>query len=329
MADQEPAAADDTAVRVALWRAMHVEVDPPPHVLEDEIGLKLAAPADGWRSRPDMDPRGHGRSAPPSWPAPASSRTWSRSRPAAASASTSSSARAWTPSPSAGRRSPPACGVRGRPARSSGVEAAAPRRARLRRPRLAAARAGRLRGGRVVAGAAGGRGLRRGPAGGRGLHRGQHVPHQGGERGHAAPGRGARPGLHAGDDVQLPLELVDPEDRPGSGMCGAGARGQRDAVHQLLHAGGDAGAGPRRRISRCPARVGRDAGPALLRGPDGWPASADRAKSSWWRPPDQAKPSFTRAGRGKRPRRDCRACRPGGGISPPRSRWPRRLPRRG
>ena len=49
---------DSTAVRVALWRAMHVQVDPPPHVLEDEIGLKLAAPDEGWRSRPDMDPQG-------------------------------------------------------------------------------------------------------------------------------------------------------------------------------------------------------------------------------------------------------------------------------
>jgi methyltransferase (TIGR00027 family) len=51
-------AAEGTAVRVALWRAMHVQVDPPPHVLEDEIGLRLAAPDDGWRQRPDMDPDG-------------------------------------------------------------------------------------------------------------------------------------------------------------------------------------------------------------------------------------------------------------------------------
>ena len=49
--------ADPTAVRVALWRAIHVQVDPPPHVLEDEIGLRLAAPDDGWRRRPDMDPQ--------------------------------------------------------------------------------------------------------------------------------------------------------------------------------------------------------------------------------------------------------------------------------
>src|SRR5580700_6009541 len=54
---EESEAAEGTAVRVALWRALHVQVDPPPHVLEDEIGLKLVAPEEGWRSRPDMDPQ--------------------------------------------------------------------------------------------------------------------------------------------------------------------------------------------------------------------------------------------------------------------------------
>jgi methyltransferase (TIGR00027 family) len=58
MADEQAAAADGTAVRVALWRAMHVQVDAPPHVLKDEIGLQLAAPDDGWRDRPDMHPAG-------------------------------------------------------------------------------------------------------------------------------------------------------------------------------------------------------------------------------------------------------------------------------
>ncbi|POX58257.1 SAM-dependent methyltransferase [Streptomyces sp. Ru62] len=48
---------DHTAVRVALWRALHVHADPPPHVIEDEIGLRLADPGDDWRSRPDMDER--------------------------------------------------------------------------------------------------------------------------------------------------------------------------------------------------------------------------------------------------------------------------------
>jgi methyltransferase (TIGR00027 family) len=56
MPDERTAAPDSTAVRVALWRALHVEVDPPPHVLEDEIGLRLVAPEQSWRHRPDMDP---------------------------------------------------------------------------------------------------------------------------------------------------------------------------------------------------------------------------------------------------------------------------------
>ncbi|MEX2969728.1 class I SAM-dependent methyltransferase [Streptomyces sp. C184] len=56
MADEQTGAPDNTAVRTALWRALHVQVDPPPHVLKDEIGLQLAAPGDDWRRRPDMDP---------------------------------------------------------------------------------------------------------------------------------------------------------------------------------------------------------------------------------------------------------------------------------
>jgi methyltransferase (TIGR00027 family) len=45
---------DSTAVRVALWRGLHLEVDPPPHLFEDKIGLELADPKKGWRNRPDM-----------------------------------------------------------------------------------------------------------------------------------------------------------------------------------------------------------------------------------------------------------------------------------
>ena len=45
-------------MRVALWRAMHLLVDSPPPVLEDGIGLRLVAPDEGWRQRPDMDPQG-------------------------------------------------------------------------------------------------------------------------------------------------------------------------------------------------------------------------------------------------------------------------------
>jgi methyltransferase (TIGR00027 family) len=51
-------APDSTAVRVALWRAMHVQVDAPPHVFADEVGLRLVAPDDSWRSRGDMHPQG-------------------------------------------------------------------------------------------------------------------------------------------------------------------------------------------------------------------------------------------------------------------------------
>src|SRR6478735_1685653 len=47
---------ENTAVRVALWRALHVQADAPPHVFVDEVGLKLVAPEAGWQSRPDMSP---------------------------------------------------------------------------------------------------------------------------------------------------------------------------------------------------------------------------------------------------------------------------------
>lgn len=56
MAPEPSGSPDSTAVRVALWRAMHTRVDAPPHVLEDEVGLRLADPGDDWRRRPDMDP---------------------------------------------------------------------------------------------------------------------------------------------------------------------------------------------------------------------------------------------------------------------------------
>jgi methyltransferase (TIGR00027 family) len=54
MSDVAP---DSTAARVALWRALHVAIDPPPHVLDDEIGLALLTPDKDWRRRGDMDPQ--------------------------------------------------------------------------------------------------------------------------------------------------------------------------------------------------------------------------------------------------------------------------------
>jgi methyltransferase (TIGR00027 family) len=56
MSDETKSAPDSTAVRVALWRALHRRIDAPPHVLEDEVGFKLVEPAEGWRDRPDMHP---------------------------------------------------------------------------------------------------------------------------------------------------------------------------------------------------------------------------------------------------------------------------------
>lgn len=56
MAQKEAPAPDNTAVRVALWRALHAQIDPPPHVFVDEAGLRLVSPDENWRRRPDMDP---------------------------------------------------------------------------------------------------------------------------------------------------------------------------------------------------------------------------------------------------------------------------------
>jgi methyltransferase (TIGR00027 family) len=56
MTDSPVPAPDATAVFVALWRALHVEIDTPPHVLHDMVGLELASPPPGWRLRSSMDP---------------------------------------------------------------------------------------------------------------------------------------------------------------------------------------------------------------------------------------------------------------------------------
>ncbi|WP_347359319.1 class I SAM-dependent methyltransferase [Bdellovibrio sp.] len=53
--DKHFLAPEHTAVRVALWRALHVQIDPPPHVFSDVIGEKLVA-EENWRSRQDMNP---------------------------------------------------------------------------------------------------------------------------------------------------------------------------------------------------------------------------------------------------------------------------------
>ena len=53
---EPPSAPDSTAVRVALWRALHLEVDDAPPVFVDDVGMRLAQPDPDWRSRGDMTP---------------------------------------------------------------------------------------------------------------------------------------------------------------------------------------------------------------------------------------------------------------------------------
>lgn len=62
MAEQTNFSPDNTAVRVALWRALHVQIDAPPHVLEDQVGLALVEPEASWQQRPDMHPARTSRS---------------------------------------------------------------------------------------------------------------------------------------------------------------------------------------------------------------------------------------------------------------------------
>lgn len=56
MQQNETPQPDNTAVRTALWRALHLQVDAAPHIIEDNLGLKLAAPPEGWQQRQDMHP---------------------------------------------------------------------------------------------------------------------------------------------------------------------------------------------------------------------------------------------------------------------------------
>ena len=202
MADEQTAALDSTAVRVALWRAMHVAVDAQPHILEDEIGLRLAAPDENWRSRPDMDPDATrlcrasivararfiddlviecaGRDVGQYVILGAGLDTFAQRRPDIASR------------------------LRVFELDRPGPQAA-PNRARFCHFRMAVVRAGRFEASdswwnRLSA--AGCRLRCRATRAG-GWHRCQHVPHQGRRRGHIVPDRGARTGLHARDDLLL------------------------------------------------------------------------------------------------------------------------------
>lgn len=45
---------DNTALRTALWRALHVLTDDKPYIIEDRIGYDLIKPEKDWQERPDM-----------------------------------------------------------------------------------------------------------------------------------------------------------------------------------------------------------------------------------------------------------------------------------
>ena len=192
-------APDSTAVRTALWRALHVEVDARAarargrrRPAAGRARRRLARPG---RTCTRRAPAGSG---PRSWPGPASSRTWWPSRPPPASASTSSSAPGSTRSPQ--RR--PDLGARLRI-----FEVDQPGTQAWKRRRLVELGFGVPDWLRLVpidfeTGESWWDGLvaagfdpdRPAVVASTGV---EHVPHQGGHRGHAAPARRARPRLHA------------------------------------------------------------------------------------------------------------------------------------
>lgn len=45
---------DNTALRTALWRALHVLTDDKPYIIDDKVGYELIKPEKDWQERPDM-----------------------------------------------------------------------------------------------------------------------------------------------------------------------------------------------------------------------------------------------------------------------------------
>ena len=54
---QNVIAPESTAARVALWRALHTELEQAPLIFEDRVGLELLGDDEDWRQRPDMHPQ--------------------------------------------------------------------------------------------------------------------------------------------------------------------------------------------------------------------------------------------------------------------------------
>ena len=74
--DQTTVAADPTAARVALWRALHVQLDARPHVIDDEEGLRLLNPDEAGKAARTCTRRARPLFELPSWGVRASSRIW-------------------------------------------------------------------------------------------------------------------------------------------------------------------------------------------------------------------------------------------------------------
>ena len=266
MPDEPIAKADPTAVRVALWRALHVQIDPPPHVLDDEIGLRLAAPDDGWHQRPDMDPEG------------------------TKSFRASIVARARFIEDLVAEQA--GLGVGQYVILGAGLDTFAQRRpeiaSRLRvfeveQPGPQAWKRQRL----IALGFGVPEWLRLVPVDFEaGASLWDDLANAGFDARKPAVVASTGVSLYLTRDANtatlrqvatlargstlamtfmLPPELVAPEVRPGASASGEGSARRRDALHQLLRARRDAGLGPRSRFSRRPARVGGRPRPALFR----------------------------------------------------------------
>lgn len=56
MNNKNDIAPESSAARVALWRALHMETESAPYIIEDKVGLSLLSPEEDWRNRGDMNP---------------------------------------------------------------------------------------------------------------------------------------------------------------------------------------------------------------------------------------------------------------------------------
>ena len=241
MNEPRESAPDSTAARVALWRALHVELDAPPHVLADEVGLQLLAPEPGWQQRGDMDPQ---------FTRPFRASIVARARFIEDLVVEQARAREPVRDPRRGPRQLRAASagdgvardrVRSRPARAAGwkqrrlIELGFGVPDWLRFVPVDFEAKQSWRAALVGAGFDAGK-----PAVVVSTGVSMYLTHEA----NAAALRevaSLAPGPTLAMTFLLPLEHADPDVRPGLEMAAKGAR-QRHAVHQLLHAGADPGA---------------------------------------------------------------------------------------